>query len=54
MRKLELENANLKERLDKVMGIYRDQLHEIVILKTKLELISEAMGYGEEVQDQPK
>ena len=47
MRRLETENQHLRETLERQMAIYRDQLYEIVVLKTKLDLIEEAMRYGE-------
>ena len=47
MRRLETENQHLRERLERQMAIYRDQLYEIVVLKTKIDLIEEAMRYEE-------
>ena len=47
MRRLETENQNLRETLERQMAIYRDQLYEIVVLKTKIDLVEEAMRYGE-------
>ena len=47
MRRLETENQHLREALEKQMAIYRDQLYEIVLLKTKIDLIEEAMRYAE-------
>ena len=47
MRRLETENQHLRETLERQMQIYRDQLYEIVVLKTKLDLVEEAMRYGE-------
>ena len=47
MRRLETENRHLREALEKQAAIYRDQLYEIVILKTKIDLIEEAMRYAE-------
>ena len=47
MRRLETENQHLREALEKQAAIYRDNLYEIVILKTKIDLIEEAMRYGE-------
>ncbi len=40
-RKLELENENLKRELEKAGDIYRDQLYEIVQMKTKLMSINQ-------------
>ncbi len=39
-RKLELENANLKQQLDKHFAVYRSQLYELVELRTKLQSIN--------------
>ena len=47
MRRLETENQHLRETLERQMAIYRDQLYEIVTLKTKIDLIDEAMRYAE-------
>ena len=47
MRRLETENQHLRETLERQMSIYRDQLYEIVVLKTKLDLVEEAMRYAE-------
>ena len=47
MRRLETENQHLREALENQAAIYRDQLYEIVVLKTKLDLIEEAMRYEE-------
>ena len=47
MRRLETENRHLREALEKQAAIYRDQLYEIVTLKTKIDLIDEAMRYAE-------
>ena len=47
MRRLETENQHLHEALEKQAAIYRDQLYEIVVLKTKLDLVEEAMRYEE-------
>ena len=47
MRRLETENQHLRETLERQMAIYRDQLYEIVVLKTKLDLVEEAMRYAE-------
>jgi ribosomal protein L11 len=48
-RKLELENENLKRQLEKAGDIYRDQLYEIVQMKTKLMSINQiaSMLYDE-------
>ena len=47
MRRLETENQHLRETLERQMQIYRDQLYEIVVLKTKIDLIEEVMRYEE-------
>ena len=47
MRRLETENQHLREALENQAAIYRDQLYEIVVLKTKLDLVEEAMRYAE-------
>ena len=47
MRCLETENKYLRETLERQMEIYRSQLYEIVALKTKLDLVEEAMRYEE-------
>lgn len=47
MRRLETENQHLRETLERQMQIYRDQLYEIVVLKTKIDLIEDAMRYEE-------
>lgn len=47
MRRLETENQHLRETLERQMAIYRDQLYDIVVLKTKLDLVEEAMRYEE-------
>lgn len=41
--RLETENARLREQLDKQAKIYREQLYELVALKTTIELVSAAM-----------
>ena len=44
MRKLEAENTHLREMLEKAMATYRDQIYEIVDLRTKMKMIEQAMG----------
>ena len=44
MRRLETENQHLRETLARQMAIYRDQLYEIVVLRTNLDLVEEAMS----------
>lgn len=41
--RLERENAELRERLDKHMEIYRSQLYEIVTYKTILEALRDSL-----------
>lgn len=44
--KLEAENIQLREQIEKHMKIYRDQLYEIVDLRMRLNVVSGAMdGY---------
>lgn len=40
---LEAENARLREQLDKQAKIYREQLYEIVDLRTKIDLITSVL-----------
>ncbi len=47
MLRLEIENAELRERVRKDMSVYSDNLIEIIELKATLELIRVAM------EDQP-
>ena len=42
--RLETENARLREQLDKQAKIYRDQLYELVELKTTIDLVTTALG----------
>lgn len=50
MRRLEVENEELKTLLSKQCAVYRDQLFELADLKTRLRLIGEAMRPPEQVQ----
>ena len=43
MARLEIENEELRARLDKSMDVYRDQVTELIELRTKLELIEFAL-----------
>lgn len=43
MRRLELENAELREAIDKHMRVYGDALGELVTLRATLQLVREAM-----------
>ena len=42
--RLETENARLREQLDKQAKIYREQLYELVELKTTIDLVTTALG----------
>lgn len=46
MRRLELENQELREEIDKHQSIYRDSLYERVDYKIKLEMIREILESG--------
>lgn len=48
MARLVVENRRLKEALDKHFSVYRENLYELVELKTKLEMIEFALGLGED------
>ena len=39
LQRLEIENRELREKCDKHLAVYRDQLIEIIELRTKVELI---------------
>ena len=43
MARLEIENKELRARLDKSMDVYRDHAVELIDLRTKLELIEFAL-----------
>lgn len=45
--RLEIENRELREAVEKGMRIYREQLYEIVDMRTKLEMIQLAIGGDE-------
>ena len=47
MTRLELENKELRERLDKSMDIYREQALELIDLRTRLEMVRMALEAGE-------
>jgi hypothetical protein len=47
MDRLKLENEHLREYIEKHMAVYREQLYELVELKTQIDLIKSAME-GEE------
>jgi len=46
MRRLEIENQELREMNAKHMGVYSNQLIEIIELKATIELIQEALNAG--------
>ena len=48
MKRLEIENRELKSVLSKHTDVYRNQLFEIVEMKTKLQLIDMAMNGGDD------
>lgn len=50
MKRLEIENRELKAVLSKHTDVYRNQLFEIVEMKTKLQLIDMAMNGGDDEQ----
>ncbi len=46
MKQMESEIVHLRAQIDKHVDIYREQLYEIVDLRTRLDLVSRAMdGY---------
>jgi len=47
MQRLETENRELRERLERSMEIYRHQVWELVDLRTKLDLVRSALEGGE-------
>jgi hypothetical protein len=47
LRKLEIENEYLREKLDQMAQINRNNLYEIVDLKTTLDLVRAAITGGE-------
>ena len=44
LRRLEAETKRLREQLEKHTAIYRDQLYEIVELRTQMDLVRAAIG----------
>lgn len=44
LRRLEIENQNLREQIDRHFVVYRDQIWKIVEMQTKLEMITEALN----------
>lgn len=47
MMRIEIENKNLRDSIDKHIEIYREQLYEIVDLRTKIEIIEFAIVGGD-------
>lgn len=45
--RLQIQNADLQRQLDKHLQIYRDQLYELVELRTRFELVSIALNGDE-------
>ena len=43
MRRLELENQQLRAELEKHFVIYREQLYELAELRIKVEMVKEAL-----------
>ena len=46
LRRLEIENEYLREKLDQMAQIIRNNLYEIVDLKTTLDLVRQAIHSG--------
>lgn len=44
MRRLELENAELRAQLDKHLEVYRGQAIELIELRARLELLQELVN----------
>jgi hypothetical protein len=44
MRRLEAETTRLREQLERHMGVYREQLYELVELRTQMDLVRAAIG----------
>lgn len=44
MKRLEIENRELREKLTRSMDIYREHVWELVHLRTKLELVTMALN----------
>lgn len=53
MRRLELQNAELRAQLDRQLEIYRDQAWELVQLRCERELIREIMGCADTTGSTP-
>ena len=48
MKRLEIENRELRAMLEKHTAVYRDQLYLVVEMKTKLQLIDMVMHGGDD------
>lgn len=44
MRRIELENAQLREKNDRHIEVYRDQLLELIELRSMVELLRELIN----------
>ncbi|MCK0507963.1 hypothetical protein [Aromatoleum anaerobium] len=42
--RLETENAHLREQIARCLAVYREQLYELVDLRTQLDLVRAAIG----------
>lgn len=49
MKRLEIENRELREKLTRSMDVYREHVWELVHLRTKLELVT--MALNGEIED---
>lgn len=47
MSRLEIENRELRKKLDQSMDVYREQAWELIELRTKLEMIEFALRGGD-------
>ena len=47
MKRLEIENSELRAQIEKHISVYRESLYLIVEMKTKLQLIDMAMHGGD-------
>lgn len=47
LRRLELENAELRRQCDKHIEVYRDQALELIELRTRLQVVRELLGSAE-------
>lgn len=44
LRRLEAETKRLREQLERHMDVYREQLYELVELRTQMDLVRAAIG----------